>query len=138
MIDFSSGFPATANERLKGQRVVWLTTVDPAGRPQPRPVWFHWDGVTFLVFSQENAAKVRHIASNPKVSVHLNSDPDGDEVTVFLGTAVLLPGWPAGPRLDEYLQKYEQGIAALGNTSESFMQEYNTPIEVTPAAIRGF
>lgn len=138
MIDFKEGFPAQASERLQKQHVVWLTTVDAAHAPQPRPVWFHWDGATVLIFSQESGAKVRHIARHSAVSVHLNSDAQADEVTVLLGTAAILPSWPKGRRADEYLRKYAEGIAGLGFTPEAFQQEYNIPIEVTPTAVRGF
>ncbi len=138
MIDFSQGFPAQASSRLRKEHVIWLTTVDAAGVPQPRPVWFHWDGMTILIFSQQRAAKVRHIARHPHVSVHLNSDPHGDEVTVLLGTAEILPGWPAGPRVDEYLEKYSDGMAGLGYSADSFRAEYSVPIEITPTAVRGF
>jgi PPOX class probable F420-dependent enzyme len=138
MVDFSQGFAAQASSRLQKEYIIWLNTVDAGNVPQPRPVWFHWDGATILIFSQERAAKVGHIARHPLVSLNLNSGPEGDEVTVLLGTAELLPGWPAGPRIDEYLQKYKEGMTALGYTPESFKEEYNTPIEITPTAVRGF
>ena len=138
MIDFASGFPKRASSRLRKQIIVWLTTVDGGGSPQPRPVWFHWDGSTFLIFSQPGAAKVRQIRRNPAVAINLNSDPDGDEVTVMLGVARMLPSWPKGPRVDQYLRKYRAGMKALGFTSDTFKAEYNTPIEVTPTEVRGF
>ena len=31
-------------KHLVNDHIVWLTTVTPAGRPAPRPVWFVWDG----------------------------------------------------------------------------------------------
>ena len=37
--------------------MIWLTTVRPDGRPEPSPVWFLWDGETFLIYSQ-NSSKV--------------------------------------------------------------------------------
>jgi PPOX class probable F420-dependent enzyme len=138
MINFKEGFPAQASARLRTQYVIWLTTVDAANVPQPRPVWYHWDGATILIFSQARGAKVRHVARHPAVSVNLNSDPRGDEVTVLLGTAAILPTWPTGRRVDEYLQKYAEGIAGLDFTPESFKQEYSIPIEITPTAVRGF
>jgi PPOX class probable F420-dependent enzyme len=138
LIDFSEGFPALASSRLRNEHVVWLTTVDAANVPQPRPVWFHWDGATILIFSQQRSAKVRHIARHPFVSLHLNSDAHGEEVTVLLGNAAILPGWPTGRRVDEYLKKYKQGMTGLGYTPESFREEYSVPIEVTPTAVRGF
>src|SRR5665811_1859072 len=33
---------------LREGLVVWLTTVTP-GQPQTSPVWYHWDGHTFLI-----------------------------------------------------------------------------------------
>jgi len=138
MIDFASGFPRRASSRLRKQIMVWLTTVDGGGTPQPRPVWFHWDGSTFIIFSQPGAAKVRHVHRNPAVAINLNSDPDGGEVTVMLGVARILPSWPDGPRTDQYLRKYRAGMKALGYTGDTFKAEYSTPIEVTPTAVRGF
>jgi len=138
MIDFASGFPKRASSRLRRQNIVWLTTVDSAGTPQPRPVWFHWDGSSLIVFSQPGAAKVSHIRRNPAVAINLNSDPDGDEVTVMLGAARTLRSWPEGSRVDQYLRKYHTGMKALGLTSAAFKAEYSTPIEVTPTAVRGF
>ena len=72
------------------------------------------------------------------VAINLNSDPDGDEVTVMLGVARILPSWPKGPRVDQYLRKYRAGMKALGFTSDTFKAEYNAPIEVTPTEVRGF
>ncbi|HZM91753.1 MAG TPA: pyridoxamine 5'-phosphate oxidase family protein, partial [Blastocatellia bacterium] len=46
MLDFSSRFGRHANRRLRQEKIIWLTTVDSKNTPQPRPVWFHWDGQT--------------------------------------------------------------------------------------------
>jgi PPOX class probable F420-dependent enzyme len=64
-------------------KIIWLITVDADNRPQPRPVWFHWDGETVLIFSESNKAKLRHIARNPKVSLNFNTDEDGGDVAVL-------------------------------------------------------
>ena len=37
-------------ERLSADLIVWLTTVDASGQPQSTPVWFWWDGSTFLIY----------------------------------------------------------------------------------------
>ena len=60
MIDFSSPVGRKIKRRLREEQTIWLTTVDAQITPQPRPVWFHWDGETLLIFSQPSAAKVRH------------------------------------------------------------------------------
>lgn len=60
MPDFNSKIGRTIKRRLKQEQIIWLTTVDAHETPQPRPVWFHWDGETVLIFSQSAGAKVRH------------------------------------------------------------------------------
>jgi hypothetical protein len=39
MIDTSTKFGQRVAQRLEEERVIWLTTVDGQGIPQPRPVW---------------------------------------------------------------------------------------------------
>lgn len=38
----SSPFGQRVSERLAFDLILWRTTVDDRGRPQPRPVWFLW------------------------------------------------------------------------------------------------
>jgi len=39
MIDFNTKFGRAARKLLNREYFIWLTTVDPTGTPQPRPVW---------------------------------------------------------------------------------------------------
>lgn len=138
MVDFSTGFGRHASTRLRREQIIWLTTVDRRRCPQPRPVWFQWNGSTILIFSQPQGAKVGHIRRNPSVALNLNSDPLGDEVTVILGQARVLKRWPARTRVAEYFKKYRRGLRNLGMAPESFRKDYCVPIEIRPAALRGF
>ncbi len=138
MLDFTTKFGRRAARRLQREKVMWLTTVDSRGGPQPRPVWFHWDGQTLLVFSQPDAFKLRHIRQNPRVSANFNASEDGEDVVVLLGEARLLEERPAEERTKAYLRKYREGIKELGMTADSFRQSYAVPILITPAALRGF
>jgi PPOX class probable F420-dependent enzyme len=70
MTDFSGKLGRHVNRRLRQEKVIWLTTIDSQNTPQPRPVWFHWDGQTLLIFSERNKAKLRHIARNPRVALN--------------------------------------------------------------------
>lgn len=138
MVKFNTRFGKTADRRLRSEAILWLTTVDRRNRPQPRPVWFDWDGKTFLIFSQPRTAKVRHLANNSNVAINLNSDAQGDTVTILLGQAKLLKR-PVGPaRLEAYLKKYREGIETLGMTPAEFLAEFSTAIQVKPTALRGF
>jgi PPOX class probable F420-dependent enzyme len=137
MLDFNDRFGRHANRRLREEKVIWLTTVDPANAPQPRPVWFHWDGSTLLIFSEPNKAKLRHIASNSRVAINFNTDEDGGDVIVLIGDAVV-PGEFPPSRLTLYLRKYGTRIEGLGMTREQFKSSYSVPILVTPKSMRGF
>lgn len=137
-MDFDSRLGRKALRKLKRDQVVWLTSVDDRGRPQPRPVWFHWNGEDVLIFSQPKAAKVRQIAARPDVALHFNSDAAANEVVVFLGEAHALRESVGPERVKAYLRKYRGGIADLKLTPASFQAGYSVPILVRLTALRGF
>ena len=64
-------------------------TVTGRGAPQPSPVWFLWDGESFLIYSQPGTPKLRNIAANPRVALHLNDNGTGGDVVVVSGRAQL-------------------------------------------------
>jgi PPOX class probable F420-dependent enzyme len=139
MIDLNSKLGRKARRHLKQEYVVWLTTVGSDLAPQPRPVWFTWDGDSFLIFSQPHAHKVRHIAGHPRVALHFNTDETGDaDVIVFGGTAAIDTAAPPAHKVRAYLRKYRAGIAELGMTPEQFSREYSVAVRVTPATLRGW
>lgn len=137
MVDFNTPIGRKIRRRLRQEQIVWLTTVDSHSAPQPRPVWFHWDGQTVLLFSQINAAKVRHIARNPKVALNFNTDSEGGDVGVIVGDAVILQEPPPADRVQAYLRKYKHGIKDLGMTAADFQRDYPVAIVVAPLAARG-
>lgn len=138
MIDFNTNFGQRVKKRLEHESVIWFTTVDSKGNPQPRPVWFHWDGETVLLFSQAEGAKVRQIKGNPCVALNLNSTPDGGDVMVLLGEATIVEDKVSPERLQDYIRKYQEGIKDIGMTPESFEADYHVPILVRPSSLRGF
>ena len=81
VIDTSSELGARADARLRTERTIWLATVAEDRAPAVRPVWFLWDGESFLLYSQPGAAKVRHIQTHPSVALHLEA----------MGTAIPAP-----------------------------------------------
>ncbi len=137
MIDFSSALGQRATRRLQEEFVVWLTTIAPSGAPQPRPVWFVWDGVTFLIYSQPTAKKLLHIAHNPQVTLHFDGGPKCLDVQVFTGIAEVLP-YPMPAHLDNrYSQKYGAEIRNMGASEEDFAGEYSVAIRIRPTRLRG-
>jgi PPOX class probable F420-dependent enzyme len=139
MIDWNSEFGRAVKQHMQDQYVVWLTTVDTKLVPQPRPVWFIWDDNSFLIFSKPDAHKVKHIAGNPNVALHFNTDDTGDRhVMILTGEAALDVDCPPAHRVPAYLKKYESGIIGLDMTPESFSTEYSTAIRIKPANLRGW
>lgn len=136
--DFSTPFGRRALRRLKKESIAWLTSVDPHGRPRPRPVWFHWNGEDLLICSQPRTGKVRQLARNPHVSVHFNTDVHGDDVVVLLGEARVSEGPLEPKRRSAYLRKYRQGIADLEMTPEAFLAAYSVAIYFRPTILRGW
>jgi PPOX class probable F420-dependent enzyme len=138
MIDFTSELGQRALTLLKGQSVIWLTTVGRDETPQPRPVWFYWDGESVLIYSQPDAHKIRHLARSPRASLHFNTDDEGSEVVVLTGEARVDGKAPRADKNRDYLRKYQEGIAGLGMTPEGFAQDYSVPIRFVPKGLRGF
>jgi PPOX class probable F420-dependent enzyme len=123
-------------ERLREEKLAWLTTVRRDGMPQPTPVWFLWRDGRFLIYSQPEARKIRNIANNPRVSINLNSDPWGNRVVVITGMASVDANAAPANEIPAYLEKYREGILQIEMTPESMAKEYSSAIYVTPAWIR--
>ena len=117
-----------AQARLKKELVIWLVTAGADRRPQAVPVWFLFDGESFLVHAQDGI-KVGHIRSNPFVELHLNSDEAGDEVVRVSGQATISKSRPADQDA-AYLRKYGRAIKDLGMTPEGFFETYHNAIRV--------
>jgi PPOX class probable F420-dependent enzyme len=123
-------------QRLKQEKIAWLTTVRADGTPQPTPIWFLWQDGTFLIYSKPNARKIANIANHPTVAINLNSDEWGGSIAVFTGQAsVDLDPEPAD-RVPAYLEKYREGIAQIEMTPESMAREYSAAIRVEPLRVR--
>src|SRR5215207_7053367 len=138
VLDPSKPAHARARRRLASERVVWLTTVRADGQAQSSPVWFLWDGETFLIYSQPDAQKVRNLTGNAKVSLHLSDDGAGEDIVTVEGTAAVDPDTPRADRLDGYLAKYQAPIEALGYEPGQFARTYSTPIRVRPTRVRAW
>lgn len=123
-------------ERLREEKIAWLTTVRSDGMPQPTPVWFLWQDGKFLIYSQPEAKKIRNIASNPRVALSLNSDLWGNRVVVVTGMASVDVDPTPANQIAGFLDKYREGIAQIQMTPESMAKEYSAAIHVTPGWIR--
>jgi PPOX class probable F420-dependent enzyme len=126
---------AGTRRRLEREIVIWLATVGGDGRPLVVPVWFHWDGSSFLIYSVPGL-KVRNIERHPLVELHLNSTPDGGDVVRVQGAARVVKRQPPAYKVPAYVRKYRALIKSYGWTPQSFSAEYHVPIKVTVTRVK--
>ncbi len=138
-MEIPSKLRAAATRRLKEEYFVWMTTVGSDLAPQPRPVWFVLDNDTFLIYSQPDIHKVKHLQQHPRVALHFNADATADHnVLVFIGNAEIDPNAPPPDKMPAYVEKYGAGITGLDSTPEEFSGAYSIAIRVTPTSVRGW
>jgi PPOX class probable F420-dependent enzyme len=136
-IDTTTAFGQRVHRRLQEEVVIWLTTVDASGTPQPRPVWFFWDGESFLIYSRPDTAKLRHIERNPQVALNFDGNGKGGDIVVFTGTARIAADSPPSDEHPAYLEKYRADIGRLEMTPRQFARAYAVAVEVVPDKVRG-
>lgn len=137
MLDTTTEFGARVARRLRDERIAWLTTVGTDMLPQPVPVWFLWDGATFLIYSQPNTVKLRNVAHNPKVALHLDGDGRGGDIVVLLGEMHIDASAPPAHMIPAYVEKYREGFKRIQTTPEGFARSYSVALRVTPRKLRG-
>ena len=136
MIDLTSKLGVHVAKRLREEQILWLTTVDSDGTPQPNPVWFYWDGKTIHIRSQPSSHRLTNITRNPKVSINFQTDKEGGDVAVLTGDATIDRNPPAPD--PKYIEKYRKEIPKIGHTPESLGAAYNVLIRIAPNRLRGF
>jgi PPOX class probable F420-dependent enzyme len=138
MIDMTTEFGSRVARRLEKELVIWLTTLDSHLTPQPRPVWFVWDGESFLIYSEPGTHKLAHIQRHARVSLNLNSDEEGNDIVVFSGEARIAGHEPPADQVPAYVDKYREGIKGLDMTPEQFAGSFSVPLRVRPTSLRGY
>jgi len=59
------------------------------GTPRVVPIWFHWDGSTFVVCSPPKAPKLKALEEHPEVSLTIDSNEWPYKVLSVRGTATV-------------------------------------------------
>jgi PPOX class probable F420-dependent enzyme len=137
--DLSRPFGERVARRLCDERLVWLTTVDANGMPQPTPVWFLWDEATstFLIYSRSDAKRLEHIKRNSRVALNFDGNGSGGDIIVFTGVAEVSTADPPADQLPAYVEKYRDFIARRYDTPEKFAPIYSVALRMKPRRIRG-
>ena len=125
----ASKLDSHVRSRLRKELAIWLATAGRDGRPHVVPVWFWWDGDTFVVFSVPGQ-KVRDIQANPKVQLHLNSDVEGEDVVRLDGTAEVSTDQLPAHKVPSYVRKYRELMKGNGWTPKVFSELYHVPIRI--------
>ena len=122
-------------ERLDGELVAWMTTVNAAGQPQTSPVWFLVEDEVIVIYSLDRTPRTA-ISRPTQVCLNLNSTPAGGEVVIIEGTAEIIADGPPAHDDERYVAKYEEPMADLGMTPDSFAADYPVRIHVQPTRLR--
>jgi PPOX class probable F420-dependent enzyme len=96
------------------------------------PVWFLWDGETFLIYSQPGRQKLKNIGSTPRVGLHLNSNARGGDVVRIEGTTEVAQDIPPADEIGEYFTKYRESMTRIGFDPDGFARTYSVALRVTP------
>ena len=123
-------FTQAVSGRLSSDKYGWLTTVAKSGQPVPRLVWFYFDGTEVTVYSQPNAAKLRHIKAHPRVSLNLDSDGNGSGVIIVGGNARIDAEGANSLEDAPYQAKYREYAASLGFSKE-FLTAFSTRLKIS-------
>lgn len=139
MIDTTTKGGPQAAERLEHDLILWLTTVTPAGQPQPSPVWFIPHGDELLVYSRADTPRVANLRVNPKVAASFDGDGEGGSVVVLEGEARIAREQTTladVPRA--YVEKHAAKLAAYGWTMESMLVDYPVEIRIRVTRVRAW
>ena len=128
----------TAYERVRTEPIGWLTTVSGSGVPSTAPVWFLLeDDTSVLVYSKDPSVRVRNLADNRNITLHLEGDGRGGAIVVMNGVASLDPDAPPFSDHPAFVAKYQSFLDAYGWSPGWFSENYPAPIRVTVTSVRG-
>ena len=94
-------------EFLSGREIADLVTLMADGGPHVAPVWYKYDGESYLVLAERTTVKVRNIRRDPRVAISIASRQSPYSYVLVQGTARL-----SEPETDDLL--YELSFRYLG------------------------
>jgi PPOX class probable F420-dependent enzyme len=127
-----------AEAALRDDPVVWLSSVQPDGRPHLVPVWFHWDGERIVAFSKPHARKVDNLRDDPRVMVAVGT-PGPDFGVELIEAVAMLPESSAADVMPAgFGAKYRELLRRAGLTVQRFAEVYSQPIVLSPTRFLGY
>lgn len=137
--DGSTLFGQSVQRRVHEEYLVWLTTVDMHGMPQPAPVWFWWDEAAsnFLIYNLAHAKRLDSVRQNSQVALHFDGYGTGSGIIVFTGHAQISTAEPSADHHPLYLAKYRHWMTSKFGSPEQFAAEYSVALRIHPIKVRG-
>lgn len=120
------------SDRLHDEPIVWLGTVDAAGRPHLVPTWFSWDGEVIWIFSKPHAVKVRNARHDPRVTLALGEPEEDFDVQLIEANVELLDEPSAAVVQERHWRKYGRELRKLGISREEYVETYSQPMRIRP------
>jgi nitroimidazol reductase NimA-like FMN-containing flavoprotein (pyridoxamine 5'-phosphate oxidase superfamily) len=118
-------------QRLTNAHNYWLCTVRPNGRPHSIPKWAVWVNGSIYFDGSSETRHARNIATNPFVSLHLES---GDDVVIVEGTARPISK-PSTPVATQVAHAYTAKYAAEGYSPKPTQWNNGGLFEITPRTV---
>ena len=124
--------PDSANDLFERPVLCALSTVNPDGQPHTVPVWFLWDGETFLIFSKPGDLKIRNVQRNPHITLALDGTKQGMDVVIVEGEAELLSEPSRNLMGPAHGEKYASLMKVMGADPERTAEDFSQPIRIKP------
>jgi PPOX class probable F420-dependent enzyme len=127
-----NSIPASIEQRLYHEKVLWVSTTRPDGRPHMAPVWFLWEKehTTILFCSKPDSHKVRNIRHSPAVMLALETAENGHNVVMLEGEATLLDDSHLKGTLPAYITKYADDFKEMNWEPEATVKVFSQPVRV--------
>ncbi len=136
--DSGTTFGERVRRRLHEEQVIWLTTVDKHGTPQPNPVGFLFqDDDSILIYNMVNANRINNVVDRPQVALRFDGDGTGGDIVVFTGTARRAKDIPPPHENPAYLAKYADSLLRVSHSAEAFGKKFPVPLRIEIARTRG-
>jgi PPOX class probable F420-dependent enzyme len=137
--DDGTVFGQSVRRRVQEDYLLWLTTVDRNGMPQPAPVWFWWDEAasSFLVYNQTHARRLNFVSRNSQVALNFDGYGTGSGIIVFTGSAQISASDSPADQHPQYLAKYRHWMTSKFGSPEQFAAEYSVAMRIYPTRVRG-
>lgn len=105
---------AHIDARMGEAKNYWVATTRPNGRPHVAPTWAVWHDNCLYFDGSPETRRMRNIAANPHVAVHLE---DGDQAVIVEGVTRMVER-PSRELGEQLARLYSAKYAALGYAPE--------------------